>query len=133
MYQKFLFAGRVASIEMRYTPTGQAVVNMSIPVNRTYKSAQGEKMKETMWVRTTAWGSLAETCNQYLKKGSLILVEGRLNVDPATGGPRVYTRQDGTSGASFEVTAEAVRFLSGNGDGEGHDQPAQGSEDDVPF
>jgi single-strand DNA-binding protein len=68
-------------------------------------------------------------------------VEGRLTPDKATGGPRVWTKQDGSAGASFEVTANTVRFLSSRGEG-GGDMPAQGGsfegaelppEDDIPF
>lgn len=134
MYQKLTLIGNLGKDpEMRYTPTGQAVTNFNLATSRTWTDGNGQRVKETAWFRVTVWGKQAESCNQYLRKGSKVLVDGRLNVDPATGGPRVYTRQDGTSGSSFEVTAETVRFLSGNGDGEGHDQPAPGSDDDVPF
>lgn len=90
----------------------------------------------------TTWGKQAEVCNQYLKKGSKVLVEGRLTPDGATGGPRVWTAQDGTPRASFEVTASTVRFLSSRGDGGdasgGVGGDAGGSfvgapEDDIPF
>jgi len=80
----------------------------------------------------------AETVNQYLKRGSKVLVEGRIKPDPATGGPRVYTRQDGTPGASFEVNAQTVRFLSSRGEeasyqgGEHSEgQPTPESDDDI--
>ncbi len=65
----------------------------------------GNLVKETIWFRVSVWGKQAESSNQYLKKGSKVLVEGRLTPDPATGGPRIWTRQDGTPAASFEVTA----------------------------
>ncbi len=111
--------------EMRYTPSGQAVTNFSVAVNDGYTNSQGEKVDRTIWVRVTTWGKQAETCNQYLKKGRKVLVEGRLVPDAATGGPRVWTRQDGTPSASFEVSASTVRFLSSKGEGEG---PSYGSE-----
>ena len=124
--------------EMRYTPSGQAVTNLSVAVNDNYTNNNGERIERTIWVRVSVWGKQAESCNTYLKKGRTVLVEGRLVADPATGGPRTYTRQDGTSGASFEVSAMTVRFLSGRGD-----QPAEvsagdayegdGNEDDIPF
>ncbi|MEN4100416.1 MAG: single-stranded DNA-binding protein, partial [Anaerolineaceae bacterium] len=84
-----------------------------------------------------AWGKTAENCNQYLRKGSLALVEGRLVCDPETGGPRLYTRQDGLPAASFEVSASTVRFLSGR-DGEDEPDPAgSGSTapryEEIPF
>lgn len=99
--------------EMRYTPAGQAVTNFSIAANRQYTSSGGEQVKETIWFRVSVWGKTAENCNQYLHKGSLVLVEGRLVCDPKTGSPRLYTRQDGSPGTAFEVSANTVRFLSG--------------------
>jgi single-strand DNA-binding protein len=105
--------------EMRYTPSGQAVTNFSVAVSDNYTSSSGEKVDRTIWMRVSTWGKLAETCNQYLKKGKKVLVEGRLVVDPATGGPRVWERQDGTKSASFEVSAQTVRFLSQRGDDDG--------------
>ncbi len=93
-------------------------------------------VNETIWFRISAWGKQAETCNQYLKKGSRVLVEGRLVPDNATGGPRIWTRQDGTSGSSFEVSAQTVRFLTARGEEEGSfpaSEPGQVAEDDIPF
>jgi single-strand DNA-binding protein len=103
--------------EMRYTPAGQAVTNLNVAVSDDYTNNNGERIKRTIWVRVSAWGKQAESCNQYLKKGSKVLVEGRLTADPATGGPRVFTKGDGTPGSSFEVSAQTVRFLSSRGEG----------------
>ena len=85
-------------------------------------------VKETIWFRVSVWGKQAESTNQYLKKGSKVLVEGRLTPDPATGGPKIWTRQDGTAGATFEVNAATVRFLSSRGDGDAF----QGGPDAAP-
>jgi single-strand DNA-binding protein len=113
MYQTIIIAGNVGrDPEMRYTPSGQAVTSFSVATNRQYTNNNGETIKETIWFRISAWGKTGEICNQYLKKGSKVLVEGRLTADPATGGPRVWTAQDGTTRASFEVYAQTVRFLS---------------------
>ncbi len=102
--------------EMRYTPSGQAVTNFNVASNRQYTNSAGQQVKETIWFRVSTWGKQAETCNQYLKKGSKVLVEGRLVPDPNTGGPRVWQGQNGP-GASFEVSASTVRFLSSKGEG----------------
>jgi len=121
---------------MRYTPSGQAVTNFSVAVNDNYTNSSGEKVDRTIWVRVSTWGRQAETCNQYLKKGRKVLVEGRLVADPATGGPRVWNRQDGTPSASFEVSASTVRFLSSRGDDDGgaYSGPEQAAgEEDIPF
>ena len=119
MYHTIIIVGNLGKDpEMRYTPSGQAVTNFSLATNRQYTSANGQQVKETIWFRVSTWGKQAETCNQYLKRGSKVLVEGRLTPDKETGGPRVYTRQDGTTGASFEVNAQTVRFLSSRGEDE---------------
>lgn len=126
--------------EMRYTPSGQAVTNFSVAVNDNYTNSNGEKVERTIWIRVSTWGRLAETCNQYLKKGRKVLVEGRLTTDPATGGPRVWTRQDGTPSASYEVSASTVRFLSGRnefsdegGGLPGGETPYPEPDGDIPF
>ncbi len=118
MYQSLTIVGNVGKEpEMRYTPSGQAVTSFSVATNRQYTNNNGQQVKETIWFRVSAWGKLAETCNQYLHKGSKVLVEGRLTADPNTGGPRIWQKQDGSAGASFEVTANTVRFLSSRGEG----------------
>ena len=123
--------------EMRYTPGGQAVTNFSVAVDDSYTNSNGERVDRTIWIRVSTWGKLAETCNQYLAKGRRVLVEGRLTVDAATGGPRIWTRQDGTAAANYEVTAQVVRFLSSRSETEEYqtsDSLGQGSEEDeIPF
>jgi len=122
--------------EMRYTPSGQAVTNFSVATNRQYTASDGQQVKETIWFRVSAWGRQAEVCNQYLRRGSKVLIEGRLNADVATGGPRIWTRQDGTPAASFEVTAQVVRFLSTRQEDEAFQAstPAEDpGEEDIPF
>ena len=112
MYQKITIVGNLGKDpEMRYLESGQAITSFSVATSREY-TAHDEKVKETVWFRVSVWGKMAEVCNQYLKKGSKVLVEGRLTPDKDTGGPRVYTKQDGTSAASFEINAQEVRFLS---------------------
>ncbi|MEJ5203380.1 MAG: single-stranded DNA-binding protein [Anaerolineales bacterium] len=118
MFHTIVIVGNVGrDPEMRYTPTGQAVTSFSVATNRQYTGSDGQPVKETIWFRVSTWGKLAETCNQYLKKGRTVLIEGRLMPDPSTGGPRIWKRQDGSAAASFEVTASTVRFL-GRGEGE---------------
>src|SRR5512137_2248572 len=125
MYHTLILVGNVGrDPEMRYTPSGQPVTSFSVATNRQYTANSGETVKETIWFRVTTWGKTAEVCNQYVKKGSKVLVEGRLTPDANTGGPRVWTAQDGTPRASFEVTASTVRFLSSRGES---DSPSSGS------
>ena len=118
MYQKLIIIGNLGSNpEQRFTPSGDPVTQFSVATSRKY----GEK-DETTWFRVTVWGKQAESCSKYLSKGSKVLVEGRLRPDE-NGNPRVYERKDGTTGASFEVTAENVRFLDGKADSEPADVP----------
>jgi len=140
MYHTVILAGNLGrDPEMRYTPSGQAVTNFSVAVNDGYTSSSGERVDRTIWFRVSTWGKLAETCNTYLKKGRKVLVEGRLVIDPATGGPRTFTRNDGSVGANLEVTAVTVRFLSSRSDAqEGYDSGfdtsnSVGEPDEIPF
>lgn len=124
---------------MRYAPNGDAVTSLNVATNRKYADKGGQLVKETTWFRVSVWGKQAEACNAYLKKGSLVLVIGRLQADKTTGGPRLFTKGDGTSGASFELTASEVKFLVTDKDGAvsehalGATSPAGSDEDKIPF
>jgi len=105
MYQKITIIGNLGrDPEMRYIPSGQAVTNMSVATNRKW-TKDGEKQEETVWFRVSVWGAQAESCNQYLKSGSKVLVEGRMK------SPEVY-EVDGEHRCSLEMTAQNVLFLS---------------------
>jgi single-strand DNA-binding protein len=153
MYQKIIIAGNLGGDpEMRYMPDGTAVTSFSLATSRRWNNAQGQPVDETTWFRVSIWGKRAEAANQYLTKGSKVLVEGRIKPDPNTGGPRLWTRQDGTVSASFEVTADNFSFIgsrqeeggggrasaSSGGGSYGGGQPFDGppaaiEEDDIPF
>ncbi len=161
MYHKIIIAGNLGKDpEMRYTPSGQAVTNFSVATNEQWTDQQNQRQKRTTWWRVSVWGRQAETCNQYLARGAKVLIEGTINVDAQTGGPRTFTRQDGSVGAQLEITARTVRFLSGRDDMGGDDMggnqggygggnqgygggnqgygggggaPAPQTEDDIPF
>jgi single-strand DNA-binding protein len=134
MYQTIILIGNLGKDpEMRFTPSGQPVTTLSIATNRRYNNANGQPVKETTWFRITVWGKQAEACNQYLHKGSRVLVEGRLTPDPETGGPHIW-ENNGKYGASFEVTASAVRFVSRREDTDESETPMNTSnESDIPF
>ena len=141
MFEKVIVVGNLGSDpEMRYMPDGTAVTNFSIATNRQWTDqATGEGVEQTTWYRVSVWGRQAEACNEYLGKGRTALVEGRMNADPDTGGPRLFTRQDGTVGASYEIRAFNVRFLGGsNGNGKKDDDSGYAGapvseEDEIPF
>ena len=112
--------------EMRYSTSGNPMTSFSIATNRTYTTAAGERREETEWFNCTAFGRLADTCNQYLTRGQQVYVEGRLS-------SREYTRRDGAPGFSLDVFVSDVHFLgrrddqSGDGGGEqrgGYNRPA---------
>jgi single-strand DNA-binding protein len=134
MFQTLILIGNLGKEpEMRFTPSGQPVTTLSVATNRRYSGANGQTVKETAWFRVTVWGKQAETCNQFLHKGSKVLVEGRLTPDPETGGPHVW-ENNGKHGASYDVTASTVRFLSSREDGEEGEAIGAGQADsDIPF
>lgn len=112
-YHTIIVVGRLGrDPEMRYTSTGQALTTFSLATDRRYTDSNGQQQKQTIWFNLSVWGKQAESCNNFLKKGNLVVVEGNLRADPQTGGPRVYQKSDGTSGASYDVTAQTVRFLT---------------------
>ncbi len=135
-FHTILIVGRLGrEPEMRYSPSGQAVTNFNLAANRKYSDANSQVVKETIWFRVSVWGKAAENCDQFLHKGSLVLVEGRLVCDPETGGPRLYSRRDGTPGTAFEVNASKVRFLSSQESHEEESESAAGEAGgaDIPF
>lgn len=139
MYHKIIIVGNLGQDpEMRYTQDGTPVTNFSVATSRKWNRPDGSQGEETIWFRVSAWRRLAETCNEYLQKGRLVLVEGRLQPDDR-GNPRTFTRNDGTPGASFEVTAFTVKFLGGRGEappaeipGAPEEPPAEDGEE-IPF
>ena len=138
MFQKIILVGNLGNDpEMRYMADGTAVANFSLATNRRWTNAEtGQPVDETTWFRVSVWGRQAETANQYLSRGRQVLVEGRLRPDGQTGGPRTYTRQDGTVGASYELTAENIRFIGGRRDennGSANGAVVAVEEDEIPF
>lgn len=109
--------------ESRFTPTGKKVAQFSVAISNRWKNRDGESKETTEWVNVEAWSRLAEVCQEYLKKGSLVYVEGRLRTDKYEdkGDTRYFTK----------VVAETVQFLDSRG-AEGHvDQPGTVDEEDL--
>jgi single-strand DNA-binding protein len=125
---KVMLIGRLGQDpEMRYTPSGRPLTKFQLAANRSWTTAAGEKKKETEWFNIVAWGKLAEICNQYLKKGQLVYVEGRLH-------NRRWQDENGANHSSVEVITQEMIMLEGRHEGESgptvEDQPG---EDDYPF
>ena len=137
-YKHLAFEGKVGrNAEMRYTPSGQAVTDFSVAVNDDYKDKSGQLIKRVAWIRVSAWGELAEICNTYVVKGMGVIVDGWLNPDKETGGPRVY-EANGTWRSSYEITAQTVRFLSSKGEDSAPAAPQNTGamlppDDEIPF
>lgn len=131
MYEQTIVVGNLgADPEMRFTPDGTPVTNFRIAVNRRYTRADGQTEEITKWFRVTCWRKLAETVNQYLKKGRQVMVIGEINASA------FISEQDGKPHASLELTARDVRFLgsSSNGsNGTTADVPAEHAEEEIPF
>ncbi len=133
MYQMLTIVGRLGKDpEMRYTSSGTPVCSFSVATDRVWTNDQGVKQEEVTWHNVTTWNKQAETCAQYLTKGSMVMVTGTVKA-------RGYTGRDGQVGASLDVKADVVRFLSGNrganeavGSGETVD-PGAGGGADIPF
>lgn len=126
--------------EMRYTPNGQSVTSFSVASSRRYTTGEGEQREETEWFNVSAWGRLADLCNQYLSKGRQVYVEGRFS-------SRSYEGRDGQMRHSNDISLTDVQFLGGRGqDGGGEgaayspgpssapaEPPDFDAVDDLPF
>ena len=99
--------------ESKYTPTGKRVTDFSIAITSRWKDEEGEAREQTEWVNIEAWGRLAETCQEYLAKGSLVYVDGRLKTDR-------YEDEGGETRFFTKVVAQTVQFL---------DRPAESQQD----
>lgn len=132
-----------ADPEMKYTPSGVPVTTFRVAVSRSWRTPEGENKEETEWFRIVAWRKLAEVCNEYLRKGSKVYVEGRLQT-------RKWQDQQGQDHYSTEVQADEMMMLDSRSDGGGgyrgggggnaggqagggrYDEPDV-SDDDIPF
>lgn len=119
--------------ETKYTSGGQAVANFSIATDESYKDRSGEKQKKTTWHNIVAWGKLAEIVQQYLGKGALVYIEGRIQI-------REYDDREGNKKKVFEIVADRLRMLGGTKkaeepQGQPAPQPGEGEvgDDDIPF
>jgi single-strand DNA-binding protein len=96
--------------ETRFTSGGQAVANFSVATDESYKDRNGERQKRTEWHKIVVWGKQAEIAQQYLKKGSLVFIEGRIQ-------SREWQDKEGQKRTSFEIVANNFRMLGGRGEG----------------
>lgn len=118
---KVVLIGRLGKDpELKYTPSGTAVANFTIATNESYKDKDGKKVENTDWHKVVAWNKLAEICGQYLKKGSLVFIEGKIKT-------RSYDK-DGVKHYITEIVADEMQMLSAESKAE-----KEMSTDDMPF
>jgi single-strand DNA-binding protein len=107
---KVILVGRLGrDPETRFTSGGQAVANFSLATDESYKDRNGERQKRTEWHKIVVWGKQAEIAQQYLKKGSLVFIEGRIQ-------SREWQDKEGQKRTSFEIVATNFRMLGGRGE-----------------
>jgi len=115
--------------ELRYTPKGSAVGDLSIAINEKYKTSDGTQKEETVFVDVTVWGRQAETCKEHLTKGRPVFIEGRLKLD--------QWEKDGKKHQRLAVVADRVQFIGGKPSSEPTPKEADRAplppEDDIPF
>ena len=143
MYNKIILAGNLTrDIELRYMPNGKALAKCGIATNRRYKDASGAQKDETMFIDFTVWGRSAEVANQYLHKGSLVLLEGRLTLEQ-------WTDQSGQKRSKHSISVEVIKMLDRKVDGQNGGQstetagqvsqpqggamPTIDADDEIPF
>ncbi len=130
---KVMIIGNVGSDpEMRFTPNGNPVTSFRVATNRVYTTPEGERKQETDWFTIVTWNKLAEQCNQFLSKGRLVYVEGRLH-------NRSWEGQDGQKRFRTEIIANRVTFLDRQSSSPLGDEKVEEPEtveiepDDIPF
>jgi single-strand DNA-binding protein len=124
---KAMLIGRLGQDpEMRYTPSGRPLTKFQMAVNRSWTTSEGEKKKETDWFNVVAWGKLAEICNQYLTKGQLVYVEGRLQT-------RQWQDEKGGHHSAFEVSAQELIMLDSKPEEEEKTNEKSDGDETYPF
>jgi single-strand DNA-binding protein len=126
-YNKVILVGNLTrDPELRYTPKGMAIAKIGLAVNRNWTSESGEKKEEVTFVDVDAFGRQAETLGQYMKKGSPILIEGRLRLD------QWDDKQTGQKRSKLGVVVEGFQFLGGGNRAEGGEAPRRPSAPSAP-
>ena len=107
MINKVILVGRLGrDPELRYTPSGTAVANFSVATDERWSNAGGEAQSRTEWHNIVVWSKLAEICNQYLTKGRLVFIEGRIQT-------RDWEDKDGNKRRTTEIVASDMKMLGG--------------------
>lgn len=109
-YNRVILMGNLTrDPELRYTPSGHAVADFGMAINRRHRSQDGDRRDEAVFVSVTAWGRQAEVINEHLCKGRPIFLEGRLHLDE-------WTSSDGTRRSKLKVVLESFQFIGSRGE-----------------
>jgi single-strand DNA-binding protein len=121
MLNKVILIGRLgADPEMRYTADGTPVATFNLATSESFKNRDGSKVDQTEWHRIVAWRKLGEICGEYLKKGKLVYIEGKIQ-------SREYEARDGGKRRTFQILANSMKMLGGSGDSSSSGHRNQGS------
>ena len=133
---KVMIIGRLGQDpETRFMPNGNAVCNLSVATDESYKNKDGQKVEKTEWHRVSMFGKLAEIAGQYLTKGAQVFIEGKLET-------RKWQADDGSDRYTTEIKAFSMQMLDSKGGDQGQASPqnqrsapapADGYDDDIPF
>ena len=137
MLNKVILIGRLGrNPETRYMPNGEAVCNFSVATDESWKDAKGNRQERTEWHNITMYRRLAEIAAQYLKKGSQVYIEGKIQ-------SRKYTGKDVVERTAYDIVANEMKMLGGGQDGQNAPAPqAKGqapahpqkdADSDIPF
>ena len=135
MVNKVILIGRLgADPEIRYTPSGAEVATFRIATSESWTNKSGEKEERTEWHRIVAWRGLAKICGEYLNKGKLVYIEGRLRT-------RSWEDKEGNKRSTTEIEATDMKMLGGMGEQKSKSKEAEGDfspppqkeEEDIPF
>jgi single-strand DNA-binding protein len=123
---KCIFIGNLGrDPEIRYMPSGDAVANFSIACTENFKDKSGEKQEKTEWVRISMFGKLAEIAGEYLKKGSSVYIEGRMQT-------RKWTNKEGQEQYTTEIVADRMQMLGGRAGSNSFEVVDRDSEGSAP-
>ena len=127
MLNKVILIGRLGKDpEVRYMPNGEAVCNFSVATSESWKDQSGQRQEKTEWHNITMYRRLAEIAGQYLKKGSQVYLEGKIQT-------RKYTDKNGVERTAYDIIANEMKMLGGGGnDGQQAQQAQNGTPPESP-
>lgn len=121
MHHRVSIIGKLGrDVELHFAPDGKEIANFSVAVT-------DPRRKKTIWFRIVTFGNTAANCDKYLLKGDTVAIDGRLEYDQETGGPKIWTTKDGVAKTGFDLVADNVVFISTK------PKESVDEEDDLPF